>query len=326
MKNAIKTIAPIVLALIGTTLAGAAAHAAYPERPIKLIVPFPAGGTTDTVARFIAQGMGEKLGQSVIVDYKAGAATIIGADTVAQSAPDGYTLLLGTATTFTINPILYPKLSYDPLKSFTPIGVIGTTPLAIMATQNEPAKDLKGLIDNLRKDPGKYSYGSHGNGTPVHFAAEMLWSAAKVKVTHVPYKGSAPALNDLMGGQIPISVEALPAAVAAAKGGRVKVLAVTSDKRSPLMPEAPTVAESGYPGFSMQTWFALVAPNGLGKAEQDKLSQALSATLADPALKERLAGVGIEPGFEPAAGYVSRVQGDIAKLGPIARDNNIERN
>lgn len=324
MKHALKTIAG-AMALIGATLAGAA-HAAYPERPIKLIVPFPAGGTTDTVARFIAQGMGEKLGQSVIVDYKAGAATIIGADSAAKSAPDGYTLLMGTATTFTLNPILYPTLPYDPIKSFAPIGVIGTTPLAVMASQNEPSTDIKSLIENVRKDPSKYSYGSHGNGTPVHFAAEMLWSAAKVKVTHIPYKGSSPALNDLMGGQIPLSFEALPAAIAAAKGGRVKILAVTSDKRSPLMPEAPTVAESGYPGFSMQTWFAIVAPHGLAKDAQDTLSKALSDTLADPALKEKLSGVGIEPGYEPPSGYVSRVEGDIAKLTPIARDNNIERN
>jgi len=325
MKHAIRTIAS-VLTLVGASLSGTTAHAEYPERPIKLIVPFPAGGSTDTVARFIAQGMGEKLGQSVIVDYKAGAATIIGAESVARSSPDGYTLLIGTATTFTINPILYPSLPYDPLKSFTPIGVIGTTPLAILAAQSEPANDLRSLIDNIRQAPDKYSYGSHGNGTPVHFAAEMLWSAVKVKVTHIPYKGSAPALNDLMGGQIPLSFEALPAAVAAAKGGRVKVLAVTSEHRSPLMPEAPTVAESGYPGFSMQTWFAIVAPSGLGKSEQDKLSAAMADTLADPALKEKLAAVGIEPGYEPPSGYVSRVEGDIAKLTPIARDNHIERN
>lgn len=325
MKHTIKAMAG-ALALIGAAMANTAAHAEYPERAIRLVVPFPAGGTTDTVARFIAQGMSEKLGQTVIVDYKAGAATIIGAEHVAKAAPDGYTLLMGTATTFTINPILYPELPYDPLKSFTPIGVIGTTPLAVMATKSEPSGDVRSLIENIRKDPEKYSYGSHGNGTPVHFAAEMLWSAADVKVTHVPYKGSAPALNDLMGGQIPLSFEALPAAVAAAKGERVKVLAVTSAERSDLMPEAPTVAESGFPGFSMQTWFAMVAPSGLGALERGKLEKALSETLADPALVEKLVSVGIEPGYESPAGYVSRVEGDIAKLTPIALDNNIERN
>ncbi len=325
MKHALKTAIALAALSVGS-LSGGAAHAQYPDRPIKMIVPFPPGGTTDTVARFIAQGMGEKLGQQIVVDYRAGAATIIGADLVAKSPPDGYTILLGTATTFAVNPILYPDLSYDSLKSFTPVGVIGTTSLALLANKAEPADDLKSLLENIRKDPNKYSYGSHGNGTTVHFAAEMLWSAAGTKVTHIPYKGAAPALTDLMGGQIPISFDALPATVAALKGGKLKALAVTGPERSKLLPDVPTIAESGYPGFAMQSWFAVVAPAGLPTDVQAKLEKALGDTLAEPAMLERLSNAGIEPKFESSQDYVKRVESDIAKLRPIAKQANIQRN
>jgi len=325
MRNAIRTIF-LTAALAAGTLAGTPALAQYPERPVRMVVPFPPGGTVDTVTRLVVQGLAERLGQQVVVDYRAGAATIIGADTVAKAAPDGYTLLMGTATTFAVNPILYSDLAYDPLKSFTPIGVVGTTGLALLANNAEPAKDLPGLIENIREQPGRYSYGSHGNGSTVHFAAEMLWSAAGVKVTHIPYKGAAPALTDLMGGQIPISFDALPATVAALKGGRIKALAVTGPERSKLLPDVPTIAESGYPGFAMQSWFAVVAPAGLPAPVQATLEKALEETLADPRMLEQLASAGIEPGFESSRDYAKRVQGDIAKLRPIAEQAGIQRN
>lgn len=325
MKHIMKYMSCLFAAAV-TVLAAQPAMAAYPERPIKLIVPFPAGGTTDSVARFIAQELSNKLSQQVVVDYKAGAATIIGAEHTAKAEPDGYTLMLGTATTFTVNPILYPDLSYDPIKSFTPIGIVGTTSLALLANKTEPANDLKTLLDEIRKVPGEYSYGSHGNGTTVHFAAEMLWSSAKVDVVHIPFKGAAPALTNLMGGQIPISFDAVPAAATALKSGRIKAIAVTGPERSPALPDVPTVAESGFPGFAMQSWFALVAPKGLPEQVQATLENALESAMSEPSLVEKLTNAGLEPKFESSADYVTRVKADIAKLEPIAKANNITRN
>ncbi len=312
--------------LAAAGLAAQPAQAAYPDRPIKLVVPFPAGGTTDSVARFIAQELSNKLSQQVVVDYKAGAATIIGAEYTAKAEPDGYTLMLGTATTFAVNPILYPDLSYDPIKSFTPIGIVGTTSLVLLANQKEPANDLKTLLDDIRKAPAQYSYGSHGNGSTVHFAAEMLWSAAKVNVVHIPFKGASPALTNLMGGQIPISFDAVPAAATALKSGRVKAIAVTGPERASAMPGVPTVAESGFPGFAMQSWFALVAPKGLPTEVQATLESALKSAMSEKSLMEKLANAGLEPKFESSADYVTRVKTDIAKLEPIAKTNNITRN
>ncbi|OZI34198.1 ABC transporter substrate-binding protein [Bordetella genomosp. 10] len=304
-----------------------AASAAYPDKPIRLIVPFPPGGTTDTVARFVAQALSEKLSQQVVVDYKAGAATIIGADFTAKSAPDGYTLMLATATTFTVNPILYPELSYDPIKSFTPIGLVGTTSLVLLANKKlEPANDLQTLLAEIRKDPSKYSYGSHGNGTTVHFAAEMLWSAAKVRITHIPYKGAAPALTDLMGGQIPISFDAVPAAASAIKTGLIKPIAVTGPTRAAAMPDVPTIAESGFPGFSMQTWFAVVGPAHLPGNVQKTLEKALRAAVDDKTVQAKLVEAGLEPKFEDPTSYTERVHKEIAALRPIAEANHIIHN
>lgn len=300
--------------------------AAFPEKPIRLVVPFTAGGSVDTVARILVQGLSERLGQQVIVDYKAGAATIIGAESVAKSEPNGYTLLLGTATTFAVNPILYKKLPYNEEASFTPLAIIGSTGLVLLANEKEKASSLPQLIKNIRANPAGYSYGSHGNGTTVHFAAEMLWSAAGVKVMHVPYKGSAPAMTDLMGGQIPLSFDAIPAAAASLKSGRIKAIAVTTEQRSPMMPDVPTIAESGFPGFKMESWFAVVAPKGLTADVQNKLETALADTLADKATADKLLATGFQPGFEPGSRYVLRVKEDIAKLRPIATENNIQQN
>lgn len=322
----IKALASGLALALSAGMFSTVAQAAFPEKPIRLVVPFPAGGTVDTVARILAQGLGEKLGQQIVVDYKAGAATIIGAESVAKSEPDGYTLLLGTATTFSVNPILYKKLPYNEETSFTPLGIIGSTGLVLLANEKEKASSLEQLIKNIQANPGAYSYGSHGNGTTVHFAGEMLWSAAGVKVMHVPYKGSAPAITDLMGGQIPLSFDAIPAAAASLKSGRIKAIAVTTEKRSPMMPDVPTIAESGYPGFKMESWFAVVAPKGLSADVQKTLETALADTLADKATSDRLLATGFQPGFEPGSRYTPMVKSDIAKLRPIATANNIQQN
>lgn len=325
MKSILNRI-PCLLALAAAGLAAQPAAAAYPDRPITLIVPFSAGGTTDAVARFIAQGLSDKLSQPVLVAYKAGASTIIGAEYTAKATPDGYTLMLGTATTFAVNPILYPSLPYDPIKSFTPIGVVGATSLVLLANNKEPANDLKTLLAEIRKAPGKYSCGSQGTGSTVNFAAEMLWSKAGVKVQQVSYKGSAPEMTDLMGGQIPISFDAVPAAASALKSGRIKAIAVTGPERSPALPGVPTVAESGFPGFAMQSWFAVVAPKDLPSQVQATLEGALKSAMNEKSLTEKLVNAGLEPKFESSADYVTRVKTDIAKLEPIAKANNITHN
>jgi tripartite-type tricarboxylate transporter receptor subunit TctC len=311
-------------AALAGTVCGAFAQAGFPIRPINLIVPFSPGGTVDIVARTVAEKMSQQLGQPVIIDNKAGAATIIAADYVQKAAPDGYTLLIGTSTTFVVNPIIYPKIPYDAIKSFEPIGVIGSSGLALLANAKIQANSVQELIAEIRAKPDGFSYGSHGNGSTVHFAAEMLWSAAKLDgVIHVPYKGSAPAITDLSGGQIPLAFDAIPAAAAAARGNRIKILAVTGEKRSPLLPSVPTIAESGYPGFKMTSWFGIVGPKNLPVAIRDRLEKALQSVFADPALVKRLQDVGFDPQWSPSSNYVEMVRADTAILAPIAKANRI---
>ncbi|MDP9901142.1 Bug family tripartite tricarboxylate transporter substrate binding protein [Variovorax ginsengisoli] len=312
-----------VAALTGASC-GAFAQGDFPTRPITLVVPFSPGGTVDIVARTVSEKLGQQLGQPIIIDNRAGAATIIAADYVQKAAPDGYTLLIGTSTTFVVNPIIYPKIPYDSTKSFEPIGVIGSSGLALLANSNVKANTVQELISEIRAKPDSFAYGSHGNGSTVHFAAEMLWSAAKLHgVVHIPYKGSAPAITDLLGGQIPLAFDAIPAASSAAKGNRIKILAVTGEKRSPLLPSVPTIAESGYPGFKMTSWFGIVAPKNLPVAVRDRLEKALQAAIADPALVKRLQDVGFDPQWSASSKYSEMVKADTAILAPIAKASNI---
>jgi tripartite-type tricarboxylate transporter receptor subunit TctC len=241
--------------------AGAAAQT-YPAKPITLVVPFAPGGATDVIGRMLGRNLSEQLGQTVSIDNRAGGGTIVGAGSVARAAPDGYTLLISSGTTFTINPAIHPKLPYNPVKSFEPIGIVGRTGLILLANRDVPVDNLKQLVAAAKAAPGKYAYGSFGSGTTSHFAAEMLLHEAGIKMTHVPYKGSAPAMMDLIGGQIPFTVDTVSAAIPQLKAGKVKAIAVTTAKRSALLPEVPTVAESGYPGFDTDTWLAVVAPRG----------------------------------------------------------------
>lgn len=297
----------------------------FPKRPLTLVVPFAPGGSVDTVARLVAERWGKQLGQTILIENKAGAATIIAADQVRKAAPDGYTLLMGTSTTFVVNPIIYPKLPYSADASFDPVGVIGSNGLALISNPSVvKAKTLQELLADVRANPGKYSYGSHGNGSTVHFAAEMLWSAANIKdVVHVAYKGSAPAMNDLMGGQIPLAFDAIPAASAAAKGDRVRILAVTSAKRSPLLPDVPTVAESGFPGFKMTSWFAVVGPKNLPPAVKARLEKTLGDVMSDPSVVSRLQAVGFDAKWSPSTEYLQMIRTDTAELAPIAKANKI---
>lgn len=288
--------------------------AAYPEKPITLVVPYPPGGATDTVARKIQESMSKALGQPVLVENKAGAGTAIGAAAVAKSAPDGYTLLISSNTTFTVNPALKSKLPFDPVKDFEGIGVIGTSPLVLIANPMVPANKLSELIAIAKKDPGKLSFGSFGNGTTAHIAGEMLNVMAGVNLVHVPYKGSAPAMTDLIGGQIPLTFDTNVASMPMIAAGKVKAIAVTSLQRYPQLPNVPTIAESGYPGFEMVPWIVVVAPKGLPPDVQRKLSAALEDTLKNKDINAELVKTGVQVQFEPASAYATRVAKELPLL------------
>lgn len=284
-----------------------AAFAAFPDKPVTLVVPYPPGGATDTLARIMAKGMGQHLKQTVIVENKAGAGTAIGAGAVAQAPADGYTLLISSNTTFTINPGLKSRLPYDPLKSFEAIGILGTSPLVLLANPSVPARAVAELVALAKAQPGKLAYGSFGNGTTSHFAGEMFKVVAGVQITHVPYKGSAPAMQDLIGGQVQLTFDTNVAAIPMIQAGRVKAIAVTSLKPSPSLPGVPSIAESGYAGFEMVPWITIVAPRGLPSDVQATLNKAFVQTLADPAVKGDLIKAGVDVAYEPPSAYDTRV-------------------
>ena len=301
--------------LLAALLASASAFGAgFPEKPVTLVVPYPPGGATDTVARIVAKGMGQRLGQTVIVDNKAGAGTAIGAGAVAQAAPDGYTLLISSNTTFTVNPALKSKLPYDAQKSFESIGLIGTSPLVLLATPSLPAGSVKEVVALARAKPGKLAYGSFGNGTTSHFAGEMFKVVTGTDILHVPYKGSAPAMTDLIGGQVQLTFDTNVAALPMVQAGKVKAIAVTSAKRSPSMPNVPTVAEAGYPDYEMVPWITIVAPRGLPAAVQHALGKALADTLADTAARGDLEKAGVDVGWQQGSFYDARVAKELPLL------------
>ncbi len=267
----------------------------YPSRPITLVVPFPPGGSTTIVARTITDKLAEILGQQIIVDNRGGAGGTIATRAVAKSDPDGYTVLLGYTGTLAIGPSLYPNVGYDPRKDFTPIGRIGTAPNTLVVHPSFPAKSVAELVAYAKANPGKVNYGSAGVGTVSHVCGEYFATAAGIKLVHVPYKGTGPALTDLIGGHIPMAFAPIPATYSNAKSGNMRMLAVTSAVRSTLAPEVPTIAESGVPGFDAVLRYGLVAPPGTPRAIIEKLNKALNAALTSDDVRKRLALEGAEP-------------------------------
>lgn len=296
----------------------------FPDKPIKLVVPFTPGGSTDVLGRLLAKKLGETLKESVVVENRAGAGTIVGADYVAKSTPDGYTLLLSAATTFTINPVTYSRLPYDSLKSFDALALVGSTGLVLLANPSIKANSLKDLVAMAKHEPKGLTYGSFGAGTTSHFAGEMINAATGLHMLHVPYKGSAPAMSDLIGNQIPLTVDTVVAAAPMLKAGKVKALAVTSASRSNMLPDVPTAAESGYPAVNLTTWFAVVGPKGLPAATRQKLEAALATAMKDPDLQKSLTANGFEPEYGTPADYAKRVSSEIPRLKKIAEAANIK--
>ena len=313
----------IATTAVAAPLSAAWAETAYPSRPITLVIPFPAGGSTDVVGRLIGKTLGDKLGQPVTIDNRAGAGTIIGATYAAKAAPDGYTLLISSGTTFTVNPAIQPKLPYDPVKSFEPLGLIARTGLILLANKDVPASTPKEFVALVKAAPDKYSYASFGTGTTSQFTGELILRATGTKMVHVPYKGSAPAMTDLMGGQVPFSVDTVTAAIPQLKTGKIKAIAVSTAKRSPMLPNVPTFAESGY-DVDADTWIAIVAPRGLPPAVKAKLEKALAETVASSEVREKLTTAGLEPTYQNAAAVATLIERELPLMRAVAARANIQ--
>ncbi|MDQ3025536.1 MAG: tripartite tricarboxylate transporter substrate binding protein [Pseudomonadota bacterium] len=267
----------------------------YPSKPIRFVVPYPAGGPLDTVARLLAQKVSESVGQPVVVDNKPGAGGNIGADIVAKSPADGYTILMGAVATHAINPTLYASIPYDPVRDFAPITQVASTPNVLVVNPGVPAASVAEFIAYAKANPGKLNFGSGSTGSAGHLAGELFKAMAGVEMTHVPYKGAAPAMNDLIGGQIQLMFDNLASSLGQVRAGKVRALAVTTAKRTPLAPELPTIAEAGLPSFDISTWFGVFAPAGTPREALDRLHAQFTRALAAPDVREKMQNLGAEP-------------------------------
>ena len=310
--------------LITSALCGNALAQGYPDRPIKLIVPFAPGGATDILGRLLALALTEKLGQPVIVENKPGAGTSLAASAVAKMPADGYNLLLASSSTLTLNPVVRQTLGYDPVASFTPIGQVADMSLVLVANTNTPGNTLKDILVNSKAEPGKYAYGSFGAGSSVHFGGEMLKAVSGADLLHVPFNGSAPSLAALIGGQVQVAVDTVVASTPFVKSGKIRPIAVLSPARSSLLPDVPTVAESGYPGFDMSTWFALMAPANLPLPIRTKLEATLASVMANPELQKKLNNLGLIPAYAPSQSVKARIEKDLPFMRAVAARTGIK--
>src|SRR3977135_2751638 len=300
------------------------AQPAYPGRTIKMIVPYPAGGTTDLLGRLVADQFKSGLNATVIVENKPGAGTTLGADQVAKSEPDGYTLLIATSTTLAINKTLYKKLPYDPVKDFTPIALVAAVPFALIVNPSIPAKTLSEFIAYAKSKPG-LAYGSAGNGSPQHLGAEMLETAAGIDIRHVPYRGSKPAMLDVIAGHIPFMVVDLHPALQQIREGKVKVLGVTTPKRVAAAPDIPILAEGGLDGFELIAWQGVVAPAGVPRVIIDQLAEQIGKLVADPATRDKLATIALEPlaGSTPDS-FAAFIRTEVDRWADIVKNSGAE--
>jgi len=297
------------------------AQPAYPTRPIRLVVPFPPGGTTDILARSVAQKLTEAWGQPVVVDNRPGAAGNIGAELVAKSAPDGYTLLMGTVGTHAINASLYAKMPYDHVKDFAPVILVAGVPNVLVVNPAVPANSVQELIAYGKAHPGKLNFASSGSGTSIHLAGELFKVSTGVNMTHIPYKGSAPALQDLVGGQVQLMFDNLPSALPQIKAGKLRALAVTSTTRAAALPNVPTVAESGLPGFEASSWFGILAPAGTPPAIVAKINAEVGKWVSSPEAKEKLLSQGANAIGGTPEDFAKHIQTETAKWAKVVKDS-----
>ena len=297
------------------------AQAAFPSKPITIVVPFSAGGTTDLLARIVGQALSVELGQTVIIDNRAGAGGNIGGQLVAKSAADGYTLFMGTVGTQAINASLYKKMPFDPIKDFAPLTRVANVPNLLVANPAQPYKSVAELIAYAKANPGKVNFGSSGNGSSIHLSGELFKAMAKVDMVHVPYKGSSPAVTDLLGNQIGIMFDNMPSAIQHVRSGKLRPLAVTTAKRSPELPNVPTIAEAGLPGYEATSWFGLFAPAATPVAVTLKLNAAIVKVLALADVKKRINEQGAEVYTETPAQFAAFIKTEAVKWGQVVQES-----
>ena len=319
------TAGPLVLCgLIAASSPTYAADSAYPTRPIRMVIPFAPGASNDITARLIAPRLSEALGQSVVVDNRGGAGGVLGADLVAKAQPDGYTVLMGSPGPLTVNPVLIPNLPYQPKRDFVPVTLLAIVPSILEVNPALPAKSVQELIALARATPGKLNYASAGVGSVPHLAGELFKLLAKVNITHIPYKGSSPAITDLIGGQVSMFFDNMASAVPYVKAGRLRALAITIPQRSAVLPDLPTMIEAGVPGYEAYSWNGLVAPAGTPPAVVKRLAAEVAAVLALPDIREKMKGLGAEVVGNSPAEFAAFMDKESAKWGRVVREANIK--
>jgi len=312
------------VAALTASISLAQAQAPYPNKPVRIIVPSTPAGVLDNVARTLALRLADHLGQPIVIENKGGAGGNIGAEAAARAAPDGYTLFIGFNATHGANPALFGKLAYDPVKDFEPISLLAAVPNIISVHPSVPVNTLAELVALAKSKPGQLSYASSGNGTSTHLAGEMFKQAAGIYVTHIPYRGSSPAVADVIAGQVPVLVDSVASSTAQVRAGKLKALATTSPRRLAVLPDLPTVAESGYPGFQSTAWVGLLAPAGTPKAIVEHLNAQVLKVMALPETRERMAGFGAEITTSTPDQFRAHIRSEIDKLGQVIRAARIK--
>ncbi|POR12428.1 tripartite tricarboxylate transporter substrate binding protein [Diaphorobacter sp. LR2014-1] len=313
-------LASLAVAAAGALPLGALAQN-FPTKPITIIVPFSAGGTTDILARIVGQGLTTELGQSVVVDNKPGAGGNIGGSLAAKAAADGYTLFMGTVGTHAINQSLYKKMPFDPVKDFAPLSRVATVPNLLVAHPNQPFKTVKEMIAYAKANPGKITFGSPGSGASPHVSGELFKSMTGTDLLHIPYKGSAPAMTDLLGGQTSVMFDNMPSAIQHVRSGKLRPIAVTTAKRSPELPDVPTIAEAGVPGYEATSWFGMFAPAGTPKPVLDKLHAALIKVLNQADVKKKIAEQGGDVVAETPEQFAAFIKAESVKWGKVVKES-----
>ena len=316
-------LACLILALSGALVSGLTHAQAYPSKPVRLVVPFPAGGATDILARTISQKASEKLGQSIVIDNRPGAGGTIGSDHVAKSAPDGYTLLIATGSTHSIGPIINPKIPYNVERDFVPVVYVAKTSSVLVVPGTLPVKSLAEFIALAKAKPGQLNFGSSGNGTNSHLSGELFKAQAKVFLTHIPYRGTGLVFNDMMSGQVHMLMDNYVTAQSNIKEGKLRVLGVTSPQRLPFLPDVPTLDEQGLKGFDVSNWFGIYAPKGTPGEITAKVNAAFNQALQEPDMQKRLATLGATPTGSTPEAMGAKVAADTAKWSKLIRDRKL---